>query len=546
MKTRHLLTAVAVLAAVVGLGASVADAQSSGWTTVVNDGDIMPGTAGTPFNSYNQPSVNGNGLVLFRARSKGAGEGGGCGCGGDAPTAEGGMTHGIYERDTANKNAPIARIFDRTSLVPAPNNLGAIFNEFPSFPRIAMTGTTIATRGESSPVWDYTLGGVETRSGTSGIYMDQQGVSPFTGMSQLGFLPQFSYWQVPGTLAGIKFDQFPGSPSATSDAIVFKGNWTDAGGSARTGVYYRTVTDTGGTLPVQRVADTNTLIPNRPAGSVATFGSTAPPTAAGRQMVFVGLDKEEAPTAGGIYLANLTPSPPLTTVIGIGDTVPGVAGDAHFSRIGESLSFDGRYISFWGAWGTATRTIELQCPTTGNAARRAYCLKVYPSGVFTTTEPADQGIFVADTVKHQIVLVARTGGDFLTFLYWVYSGKPPGTGGGDFEPARWRSSAFAAVSSTGPTFQIAFKGTKGNGTEGIYLASGPNPSLAFPVTVVDTTTPGELIDPDAAGLTVSAVGLERDGFRKGHLALAIGMSNADASVNWAGIYLTDLGPGGGP
>jgi hypothetical protein len=543
MQARHLFAAVPMLAAVVGFGATASNAASSGWTTVANNRDVMPGTTDTLFNSYNQPSINGNGLVVFRARSKGGGEGGCCG-GGDAPAAESGMSHGIYERDTANKNALIVRIFDRTSLVPAPNNLEAAFNEFPSFPRIAMTGTTIATRGESPPVWDYTLGGVETRSGTSGIYMDQRG-PPFTGMSQLGFLPQFSYWQVPGTLAGIKFDQFPGAPSATNDAIVFKGNWTDAGGSARTGVYFRTVTETGGTLPVRRVADTGTLIPNRPAGSNATFGSMAPPSAAGRQMVFVGLDNEEAPTAGGIYLANLTPNPPLTTVSGVGDTVPGVAGDAHFSKIGESLSFDGRYVSFWGAWGSATRTIELQCPTTGNAARRAYCLSVYPGGVFTTTEPADQGIFVADTVKHQTVLVARTGVDFLTFLYWVYSGKPPGTGGGDFEPARWRSSAFTAVSSAGATFQIAFKGMKGDGTDGVYLASGPDPSLASPVTVVDTNTPGELIDPDAAGLTVSGVGLERDGFRNRHLALAIGMSNADASVNWAGIYQRDFGPGGG-
>ena len=42
------------------------------WTTVVNNDDLVP-TATKNFNSYNQPSINDAGLVVFRARSSGQG-----------------------------------------------------------------------------------------------------------------------------------------------------------------------------------------------------------------------------------------------------------------------------------------------------------------------------------------------------------------------------------------------------------------------------------------------------------------------------------------
>lgn len=543
MKPRPLmLTAVPLFAAVLGFGTSLSHAQSVSWTTIVNNGDVMPGTANILFNAYNQPSISGSGLVVFRARSKGAGEGGG-------GQGAGGTASGIYERDMSQANAPIVRVLDRTSLVPAPNNLGASFNEFPSIPRIDMTTGTIATRGQSSPVWQYTLpDGTETRTGTAGIYMNQGPIAPFTAMSQLGSVPGFSYWQVPNAPPGTKFDQFPGAPSPTGRYIVFKGNWTDASGIGQTGVYYRDVLAHGGGAPVLVIADTGTVIPNQPAAGTATFGSTAPPSAAGRQMVFVGLDNENTPTLGGVYLAPLAPNGPLTTLIGIGDPVPGVPGEA-LNKLGEGLSFDGRYVSFWGAWGNETRTITLQCPTSGNKDLIAYCNQKYPNG-FTTSEPVNQGIFITDTLTNNTVLAARTGGvayDHLyNFLYWVFSGRPPGTGGGDsddFEPARWRSSAFTALSTFRGSYQVAFKATKDDGTQGIYLASGPIPQLASHTIVVDTHTLGVVIDREVIGLgsttplTVSSVGIERDGFRNRRLTVAISMANADASVSWAGLYL---------
>ena len=55
--------------------------------TVVNNNDVMPGAPGArTFNSYNQPSVNLDGLVVFRARSRGG-------------ARLGQPTHGIYTRD---------------------------------------------------------------------------------------------------------------------------------------------------------------------------------------------------------------------------------------------------------------------------------------------------------------------------------------------------------------------------------------------------------------------------------------------------------------
>ena len=103
------------------------------WETVVNNNDSMPlQVPGEPknFNSYNQPSVNMNGLVVIRARSRG-GEGGG----GEGGEGGGGHrpTHGIYTRNMAVDNSPIISILDRTSLVPQPNNLPlATFVETPS------------------------------------------------------------------------------------------------------------------------------------------------------------------------------------------------------------------------------------------------------------------------------------------------------------------------------------------------------------------------------------------------------------------------------
>ena len=272
------------------------------WSTVVNNNDLMPDAQGRTFNSYNQPSVNKNGLVVIRARSRGG-------------PPQGQPTHGIYTRDMSGSDSPIVKILDRNTLVPEPNKLGTTFVETPSFPRIDMDTETIATRGNHQPVWRYTVNGSEETAGTTGIYSNPFG-HLITGASKLGAVPEFSFFEVPES-PGNLFEVFPGAPSITGgDTIVFKGNYDDGG--SRTGVYYRVLQDrpignddlspAGGDSQVVLIANSSsTLIPS----TATVFGSTAPPSAANGLVVFAGFDNEDEPTLGGIYLAPLEPTPCL-------------------------------------------------------------------------------------------------------------------------------------------------------------------------------------------------------------------------------------------
>jgi hypothetical protein len=563
------------------------------WATVVNNNDLMPDAPNErTFNSYNQPSVNTNGLVVIRARSKG-GDGGG---GGDEQGGGHGPTHGIYTRDMAVES-PIVRILDRTTEVPQPNNAHyppsntslTTFIETPSFPRIDMESDTIATRGNHQPVWIYTPpDSDETRAGTTGLYTNPFGPL-ITGAAKLGAVPEFSFFEVP-EFPGTTFEVFPGSPSVTEgDTIVFKGNYTDPDdGSARTGVYYRELIDDsingdpgGGTLPVVLIANsTSSLIP----GTDTVFGSTAPPSAAGERVVFAGFDNEDAPTLGGIYLAPLMASPTLTTLVSIGERVPRESVNDTFNGLGEGGAFDGRFVGFWGAWGEETKTVRLYCPTEGNKDRIAFCnrnLVCEGGGDFEEDEnsvcddttdpnfgiscyqdkevPVNQGMFVHDIDTRSTRTVAKTGAPFDEFLFWNYSGKPPCAGGGhsdegdadDGEPARWRSSAFVAVSGgVGATYQAAFKARAGelvdgvyvDPVDGIYLRKGPGQGQAI-VTVLDTTMDGQALDSEAPeGSTIAELGLEREGLRGDWLAVSakMGIEGGEEEDDMAGVYLTEL------
>jgi len=569
-------------ALLLALAATASAAQGLTWRTIANNADVMPGSTLT-FSSFNQPSVNADGLVVFRARSKGADAGGESRNSTEisafpslwstvAPDAAagGGPVHGIYTRQMIGfgYGTAITEITARGKTVPQPNNAlinGALakFEEFPSTPRIDALSPTIATRGQSQPVYEYQVGidpttglPLTTKVGTSGVYTNPGGLL-VTGASLLGAVTDFPsgtvtfpYYSVPGAPAGTRFDQFPGAPTVTNGTVIaFKGNYTDpSDGLGRTGVYYRDIAASGGTSPIQLVANTATVIPNPPGAPVVTFGSTAPPSAANGHMVFTGLDIEEAPTRGGIYRAPLQPSPPLQTLAGIGSQVPGEAAGVGFTAFGEGLSIstDGRFVSFWGAWGTEAFTKVLNCPVDGNAEIVAYCAANYPDG-YLATIPVHQGIFVADAQSGKVYPVAKTLADgYVDFLYWVFSGRPPGTGGGDepsLEPPRWRSSAFAALYGVpGWEVQTAFKAAR-TGYDGIYVRQGR--SLSRPLlTVVETqNTAGTAIDPMApAGSVVTTIGVERDGFRNGNLVIAASMLFADPAtpLGWAGIYYTKL------
>ena len=564
----------AVSATMLGAIVFVVSAQAAprpmfDWATVVNNYDAMPGDpAGRSFNSYNQPSVNMNGLVVIRARSRG-------GSGGQP-------AHGIYTRDMSRGDVPtssIVRILDRTTLVPQPNNLGTTFVETPSFPRIDMWSDTIATRGNHQPVWTYGSEGDETRVGTTGIYTNPFG-DLITGASKLGAVPDFGFFAVPGLDPPTLFDVFPGAPSVTNGAtIVFKGNFT-VGDIGKTGVFYRDLVDElinsgpgGGTNPVVLIANnTDTLIP----GTDQLFGSTSPPSAANGQVVFSGFDNEDAPTLGGIYLAPLAETPELTTLVSIGQRVPGESATSTFTNLGEGNAFDGRDVGFWGAWGDETRTVRLYCQTEGNKDRIAYCnqelvcedtgeklgapnIECDDTGCYQDKEvPVNQGIFVHDIKTHTTRIVAKTGAPYDDFLFWNFSGKTPCVGSGhseegaedDGEPARWRSSAFVAVSGPGATYTVAFKARTGklvdgvytDPVDGIYLGSGPGQGRAI-MTVLDTTMNGQVLDPEApAGSTITELGIEREGLRGNWLAVTatMGVEGGTEEEGLAGVYLTRL------
>ncbi len=573
MKPRYMKSVYLLVAATVVTSTAVADEKESvfQWNTVINNSDVMPPLETRNFNSYNPPSVNTRGMVVVRARSRGG-------------PPLGPATHGIYMRDMGLADSEIVRVLDRTSPVPEPNNLGSTFVETPSFPRIDMHTNTIATRGNHQPVYQYGSDDDETRAGTTGIYSNPHG-ELITGAAKLGHVPGYGFFGVPD-YNGVTFEVFPGAPTVTDGNIVaFKGNYT-GGGTEKTGVYFRHLLpeDHGGTHPSILIANTETLIP----GTNTFFGSTAPPNAADHKVVFAGFDDELNPAQGGIYMAPLTYSPKLTTLVSIGQRVPGDTTKAQFNALGEGIAFDGRYVGFWGGWGDETRALKLYCPTEGNKDRIAYCNQELvcegadepigdESSVCDDTSdpnygiscyavrdvPVNQGIFVHDTRTKRTHLVARTGEDFDDFLFWNYAGKAPCTGGGhhgggeeggeeDGESVRWRASAYLAV-STGmrATFRTAFKGRTGetidkvyvDPVDGIYLREGPGRSPFL--TVAATTMDGQMLDPEAPpDSEIIEVGIEREGLRGDWLAInaKMGIEGGEEEDDMAGIYITKLDP----
>ncbi|HMQ27433.1 MAG TPA: hypothetical protein PKA98_15695, partial [Acidimicrobiales bacterium] len=224
----------------------------------------------------------------------------------------------------------------------------------------------------------------------------------------------------------------------------------------------------------------------------------------------------------------------LRRLVAIGGPVPGVTGQ-RFNRLGEGLSFDGRFVGFWGAWGTAVRTITLECASGGNPDLIASCTDQ------TVTVPKNQGIFVYDLQTGTTRQIARTGGVKLDFLFWVFSGRPPGVGDSDDaeEPARWRSSAFVAVTNKDGKPATAFKALLTSGVQGIFVRPSP---AAHVRTVLRTGADARAIDPEApAGSRVTALGVERGGFRACRLAVNASALNPTTSESWAGIYVVRSG-----
>lgn len=518
------------------------------WKVIANNITSIPDSDQLNFFSYNQPSVNEEGLVVFRARAK------------SASGQEGDIQRGIYAADAcAFKTSVYAIANAGSTMVPEPNNNAATFNEFPSIPRIDLGSSLIATRGQSAPVWTYTDSlGASTKVGTSGLFVKMaSGLA--TGVSLLGNVIDFAHMQVPdASKTGIKFDQFPGSPSASDGKyLVFKGNYTD--GISKTGVFFRDLKTVNS--PVIAIADSNTVIPpsatNLNNTASIMFGSTAPPSAAKGKVVFVGLDNEQAPSMGGIYMSVIAHKPELDALVQIGDPVPQNIDPtlaSKFTHIGEGLAFDGRYVAFWAAWATSPSNptgqpgpgmhrANLACPTDGDKDLKAACLAGsdkdgggLPSGFTAVDVPDNQGIFVVDTTTKVTLMVARadfnnTAGAFNGFMYWTYSGS---TQGGDAEPPHWRSSAFAAVDGSRG---VIFKGSPNTpmsiGNSGIYGATYLGGSVGSIFKVVTTGDLISALDPSApAGSAITSVSIEREALRNGWLALTA------SSADWAGAYVS--------
>lgn len=543
-------TRLALALAVAFAGPAVHATPTLAWTTVVNNGTTAPDSAsGARFFSYNQPSVNDQGLVVFRARARPpVGSGGG---------GAGEPLRGIFTRDMSTAGSAVTTVASNQApfdTVPQPNNTGGTFNEMPSFPRIDAQSNTIAFRGQSTPVLEYQVGvdgatgePITTKGGTSGVYTNPQGTL-VTGASLLGNVnnsvfagnPDLSHFQVPGTAPGTRFDQFPGAPTVVGSTVAFKGNWTDPVNGGQTGIYLRDTVAAGGASPVVKVAASgDTFQTGQGSNPTAVFGSTAPPSAANGKVAFLGLDNEAAPTAGGIFVSALSNPTSLMSLVRIGVSAVGNGISETFKAIGEALSFDGRHIAFWGAWGNQTKTVTLNCPTDGNASLAAACVAndnngVARDGVYNFEVPVDQGIFVVDVETALITMKARTGSDFDDFLFWNFSGAPDDAGSpdSDQEAPRWRSNAFIAEDD----FNTVFKAVNGAGVTGLYGNFGSDLDDTF--TVAEVGMDGALIDPNAAGMAITSLGIERDGFRNGWLAINAGMANADAS--WSGVYVTRI------
>jgi hypothetical protein len=252
----------------------------------------------------------------------------------------------------------------------------------------------------------------------------------------------------------------------------------------------------------------------------------------------------------------------------IGDSVPGTS-NAKFERFGEaiSISSNGRHVLFWGGWG-GKRPVPLTCPDEGSAAVQAFCDKNTPEGTVGYV-PTFQGFFLRDMQSKTTVVIVKTG-DMIDgrpiedFVYWNFSGRVPGKGheGGEEdgeeteEMARWRSTSFGAVSGTGAPGMSVVKVTFVDNNNGIddeqaLLLRNVRPSgLGELLPLLRTGDLGAMVDPEApAGAVISALGIERDGFRGNWLAINVSMLVPSAEVTaaadggeseeetgWAGIY----------
>jgi hypothetical protein len=227
---------------------------------------------------------------------------------------------------------------------------------------------------------------------------------------------------------------------------------------------------------------------------------------------------------------------------------------------------------FWGGWG-GKRDVPLICPDEGNEAMRKACDEATNDATEDGDDtmgkvPMHQGFFLRDMQSGATTVIARTGDmvDDRTiedFVYWNFSGRVPGKGhGGEEDPeetlelARWRSTSFGAVSGNGSPGMAVVKAKFADDRDVIddeqaLLLRNVQPSgVGDLVPLLRTGDLGSIVDPEApAGAVISALGIERDGFRGNWLAVNVSMlvpvteaaaaaggEESEEETGWAGVY----------
>ena len=546
------------------------------WKPVVNRNDVLPEN-GQSFESFTEPSVNRSGAVAFGGTS-------------------GGVPHpiaGVFLRRMGAVGQPIETLLQRGGDVAAPNNVEnppfsgqfAGYRMFPWFPRIDADAVMVTSRGTSGPVWRFLLpNGEELFQGTSGVFATSNG-SRFTAANMLGDVrdpdtlePSFPEYSVPNEYEGTAFDGFPGSPAmGGSRFVTFKGAWRTYQHSTlhpdyTEGLYAR---DLEFQLdPLVEIVTSDDEIP-MPLVLLSNphFEVIGSPSSSDSRTVFLGTDDANHPHHGGIFLADLAePVVSLVPLVQIGDHVPGLnpgalaTGDDTFTQLGETLSFNGRWVAFWGSWGHSHRNVHFHCPEeweVDDAQLAKCCHHRYGEG-FEVDVPSNQGIFVYDTdtgVTYPVSLIgdgtSSSKDSIESFVYWKFSGTvlddhgdmlSGGNGHDDGVPvdetelADWRMSTYAAVESavsyggTESEFRVAFKAIMHQHHEDtIFMAQGPDG--ATPTEIITTGALGSTLDlATPEGARIVDLAMERDSLRDGWFVIAAKMWNHDTHQSWAGVY----------
>ena len=514
------------------LGATSASLAAT-WRPLVNTLDTVPGSTTTKFVRYSAPSINGLLTAVFRAE----------GADGSA---------GVYARNLNPVSAakgPLITIAQSGGIVPQPNNLGALFDDFSDFPRIDKSASSISLVGLHGPVWTP----APPQLGKSGIFVTDIKKTPLsltTAVSQLGSLQGFSKWQVPNAPAGTTFDRVTYASNRTIAGVlhvVFRGEYQDGG--PQHGVYYRAM-DPANTSPIYSLRNTKTsLIPGL---ANTLFGYLSPPSAGGYDTAaLIGLDKPivwtstQNPTWGAVSKMHLTKNAYFPSYVKLGYKVPGVSGAAYFTRFGDTVSWNGRYILFWGSWGTAFKPVKMVCPTEGDPEAIQSCNAKYqttPTPVMQV--PVNQAIVIFDDRPKTSRLIDRTNGTGDDFVFWKYSSADQ-----TWHPSIQLALDSEANSLPSPQTWVAFKMRKGvigpadglwsSFSDHIYLTVGLNAKTDLLAT---GTTDGIVLDPKATGMKVVELELEREGLRNKILGVQARMQNLAGSGGLAGIYLSKIVP----